>query len=174
MQEDILSKTCPRISSKCQLFRDRTGLHIQRSAMTFSQAVSTCIRNYATFRGKASRSEYWYFVLFTILFFTVAAVISNVAKFPYILIAPSLLCLIPGLAVASRRLQDGGFSPLFLFLYIVPFGQIALLVMYCMPTKTEELRSRQSVRGAQLFCHHCGSPLIAKATSCRSCGEPVG
>jgi uncharacterized membrane protein YhaH (DUF805 family) len=35
--------------------------------MTFGQSVSTCFRRYAVFSGRATRSEFWYFVLFMVL-----------------------------------------------------------------------------------------------------------
>lgn len=37
------------------------------SQMSFGAAVSTCFRKYATFKGRARRSEYWYWALFQIL-----------------------------------------------------------------------------------------------------------
>ena len=36
--------------------------------MTFAQSIETCFRKYATFKGRASRSEFWWFVLFWVLF----------------------------------------------------------------------------------------------------------
>ena len=35
--------------------------------MGFQDAVRTCLRKYATFSGRASRPEYWYFMLFLFL-----------------------------------------------------------------------------------------------------------
>ena len=36
--------------------------------MTFGEAIATCMtKKYVTFEGRASRSEYWYFVLFYVL-----------------------------------------------------------------------------------------------------------
>lgn len=35
--------------------------------MGFKEAIRTCLNKYATFSGRASRSEYWYFVLFVSL-----------------------------------------------------------------------------------------------------------
>ena len=35
--------------------------------MNFTQSISTCIRKYVTFSGRATRSEFWWFCLFTIL-----------------------------------------------------------------------------------------------------------
>ena len=35
--------------------------------MNFIQSISTCMRKYVTFSGRATRSEFWWFCLFTIL-----------------------------------------------------------------------------------------------------------
>lgn len=35
--------------------------------MTFTESIKTCFSKYVTFAGRASRSEYWYFVLFCLI-----------------------------------------------------------------------------------------------------------
>ena len=35
--------------------------------MTFSEAISSGFRNYVSFSGRASRSEFWYWILFNVL-----------------------------------------------------------------------------------------------------------
>ena len=35
--------------------------------MTFFEAISSGFRNYVGFSGRASRSEFWYWILFTVL-----------------------------------------------------------------------------------------------------------
>lgn len=80
---------------------------------SFSQAVSVSLRNYFTFSGRASRSEYWYFFLFTILIGLLASFLDRVL-FGYSWdddVSPlnslaNLLLLIPMLAVGWRRLHD--------------------------------------------------------------------
>ncbi|WP_373808363.1 DUF805 domain-containing protein [Streptococcus ferus] len=60
----------------------------------------------------------------------------TVMGFVYLfLIVFSLATLVPNLAIAVRRLRDAGFHWGFIFLNLVPFGAVALLVMYCLPTK---------------------------------------
>ncbi len=78
--------------------------------------------NYANFKGRASRKEYWMFVLFNLIFsysltgigyFTELTILGNIY---------SLAVLIPGLAVTVRRLHDTGKSGWFyvgFFLIIV-------------------------------------------------------
>ena len=93
-------------------------------------------KKYATFSGRARRSEYWYFVLFNLFvsigLWTVGAVItaaaggSRAGMFP--LDAYALASFIPSLAVAVRRLHDIGKSGWFVLLGFVPFANIVLLV----------------------------------------------
>ena len=77
------------------------------------------LQNYATFSGRARRSEYWYFVLFN-------AIISVVLNW----LTPShdvnivlgniytLAVLIPSIAVGVRRMHDVGKSGWFLLIPI--------------------------------------------------------
>ncbi len=94
-------------------------------------AVSSClVHGFARFSGRASRSEYWWFI-FTICFTTGTISTSSLTKFscypsdpfslyhlstPFILIImiPQLITLLPGLAVTVRRLHDRGQSGLWL------------------------------------------------------------
>lgn len=100
------------------------------------------ISNYATFSGRARRSEYWYFVLFNMIFAIIAMVLDNVLgttfkmgygvqlPYGYIYLLYVLAILIPGLAVAVRRLHDVGKSGWFILIAIIPIvGAIYLLVL---------------------------------------------
>ena len=68
--------------------------------MTFTQSIKTCLKKYFDFKGRASRSEYWYFALFLIIL----SVICSWSDILHILIA--LLFTIPQFSVAFRRLHD--------------------------------------------------------------------
>ena len=50
--------------------------------MSFMTAVQTVLSKYATFNGRARRSEYWWFVLFYLLVAVVATVIDSAAGLP--------------------------------------------------------------------------------------------
>lgn len=66
--------------------------------MTFQDSVKTCFQKYATFNGRASRSEYWWFWL-----------VCMVAGYiPYVGIFISLATLLPVIAAGVRRLHDTG------------------------------------------------------------------
>jgi uncharacterized membrane protein YhaH (DUF805 family) len=69
--------------------------------MTFGDSIKTCFKKYADFNGRASKSEYWWFVLF----FVLASVILNMIH-PALGGLFSLAILVPSIAVAARRLHD--------------------------------------------------------------------
>src|SRR5579863_3679611 len=74
--------------------------------------VAHCFRNYAVFKGRAGRPEYWWFWVFL----TSIGIVINVVKAasPTLGIALSWIwaavTVVPHLAVASRRLHDVGRS----------------------------------------------------------------
>src|SRR5260221_6541411 len=76
---------------------------------TFASAIVICLNQYVKFSGRAPRSEYWYFVLFTVIVSIVAniidAVIFGVAQGVFSVIA-SLALFLPRLAVSVPRLHD--------------------------------------------------------------------
>jgi uncharacterized membrane protein YhaH (DUF805 family) len=72
-----------------------------------------CFRNYAEFEGRASRPEYWWFYLFTTLcniLLNIAVVGTRSRLSAVFLLTWSVIIFLPSLAVASRRLHDGGHS----------------------------------------------------------------
>ncbi len=98
--------------------------------------VKKCFQNYANFNGRARRAEYWYFCLFNILISGALSLLSTVAGKGAISSALtglaslySLATLVPGLAVAWRRLHDIGKSGGYWFFILIPIaGPIILLV----------------------------------------------
>jgi uncharacterized membrane protein YhaH (DUF805 family) len=111
-------------------------------------AVKSVLSNYATFTGRASRPEFWWWVLAILLLSLVTQLIDA------LLIAPltgfdrgaenagqplsmlvSLILLLPALAVSARRLHDIGRSAWWLLLYLVPLiGGLVLLWFYTRPS----------------------------------------
>ena len=92
-------------------------------SMGFSEAIKYCFSNYANFKGRAKRSEYWYFVLFGFIVYAISIVL-----FPVLYAIAFLALVIPTLAAAVRRLHDGGRSGWSLLWSIVPFGSLVILV----------------------------------------------
>ena len=100
-------------------------------------------KRYADFQGRASRSEYWLFVLFVFIVATVFVVagvaLSGGSAQPNMLVMLPYLVfllgsLVPSLAVGFRRLHDTDRSAWWLLIAFIPLiGGVALLVFYCLP-----------------------------------------
>jgi uncharacterized membrane protein YhaH (DUF805 family) len=105
--------------------------------MGFTEAISSGFRNYVNFSGRAARSEFWFWVLFSILV-SIAAGIIDFGLFGIrdgvspISSLTSLALFLPGLAVSVRRLHDTDRSGWWILLFLIPLiGAIVLLVWYC-------------------------------------------
>ncbi|WP_201832419.1 DUF805 domain-containing protein [Microvirga zambiensis] len=102
--------------------------------MDFGQAVKTCLNKYATFSGRAQRSEYWYFFLFTAAVNIVASVL-DAAVFgdtPVFYLIATLALILPSVAAGIRRLHDTDKSGWWLLISLVPvIGIIVLIVFFC-------------------------------------------
>lgn len=80
-------------------------------ARGFFEAGQVCFRKYASFRGRASRSEYWFFVLFCMMLGAVAGLIDGfigalTGTSGFIGAIVSLGVVLPSIAVSVRRLHD--------------------------------------------------------------------
>ena len=103
--------------------------------MSFVDAVKSAFVNFRKFKGTASRREYWFYILATVLIGIVLSTIESIIWPPIetddlieainqptpLTSIAGLLLLIPTLAVTSRRIQDSGWSGKWLFLYLLPF-----------------------------------------------------
>ena len=110
--------------------------------MSFVESIQTCLRKYADFKGRASRPEYWWFVLFAVLCYFVAVILSgavgeSVGALVVVLVLLGLV--VPSLAVAVRRLHDIGRPGWWYFITFVPYvGGIIMLVLLARKGETGE------------------------------------
>lgn len=101
--------------------------------MGFIEALeNVVVKNYANFRGRARRSEYWYFALANFLYCIVTGLLSvKVPEVMYLVWIVSLALLVPSLAVCVRRLHDIGKSGWWYLIGFVPYiGVIILFVFF--------------------------------------------
>ncbi|MFT4535304.1 MAG: uncharacterized membrane protein YhaH (DUF805 family) [Saprospiraceae bacterium] len=87
--------------------------------------VTKCLRLYATFEGRARRSEYWYFYLFTLIASFVAGFFDGMLGLSIISLAVTFGLIIPSIAAACRRMHDVGKSGWFM---LIPFYNLFLAV----------------------------------------------
>jgi uncharacterized membrane protein YhaH (DUF805 family) len=101
--------------------------------MNFSQAISTCFSKYATFTGRASRPEFWWFFLFQILISIVASMFGEVVNG-----LVSLALLLPALAVGARRLHDIGKSGWWQLIALTIIGLLVLIYWWVQPGNNDD------------------------------------
>jgi uncharacterized membrane protein YhaH (DUF805 family) len=100
--------------------------------MTFVDAVKSGIRNYSNFKGTASRTEFWYFYLFTVLLNMVTSTLdsliapavdltgSMMASAGPLYMITNIALILPNLTLAVRRFHDAGLSGKWLGLWALP------------------------------------------------------
>jgi uncharacterized membrane protein YhaH (DUF805 family) len=115
--------------------------------MTFVEAIKTGLSKFVTWKGRASRSEFWFF-LFAFACMIVATIIDKIlgtsfktvnpitgleqsAGYGYVYGLVALALLLPNLAVMVRRLHDTGRSGWWYWIALIPLvGAILLLVWF--------------------------------------------
>jgi uncharacterized membrane protein YhaH (DUF805 family) len=105
--------------------------------MDIQTSIKICFSKYATFSGRASRSEFWLFQLFTFLGSIVTLIIDVMilgfslddASSPTNLIF-LLVVMIPSVAVGCRRLHDLNKSGWWQILYLTIIGIILLIIWW--------------------------------------------
>lgn len=96
----------------------------------FVEAIRRGLMQYIEFGGRASRSEYWWFTLFSVL---VAILLGWSPVFGFMAI---LALVIPGIAVTVRRLHDTDRVGWWYLLYLLPVaGAIVLLIFFVQPSQ---------------------------------------
>lgn len=118
--------------------------------MSFSEAIRTVLSKYSDFSGRAMRSEYWWWTLFVFLLTIATGIIDQLAISPGLGYEPfadetpeiltmivSLALLIPGLAVAVRRLHDTERSGWWLLIMFVPLIGLLVLIYWFVLRGTE-------------------------------------
>lgn len=102
------------------------------------------LKKYAVFEGRASRMEYWIFVLINTIIIILLSLISKVGlvTLEYHMLIPGFIILkglyiiavlIPGIAVSVRRLHDTDHSGFWLFISLIPMlGPLVIIIFMLM------------------------------------------
>ena len=103
--------------------------------MSFQDAVRRVVlEKYADFNGRARRSEFWWFALFSAILGAITSTIDNQVfhtdRVDFLSTIVSLALLLPSLAVGARRLHDTGRSGWLQLLALIPIVGIIILIVW--------------------------------------------
>ena len=106
--------------------------------MTFGNAIKTCYRKYATFRGRATRKEYWYFYLYNLMvswgLVGLAIVFDSNAQVSDIILILDLvfilISVLPSFSAGVRRLHDTGRSGWDFMISFIPLIGFFIVLYY--------------------------------------------
>ena len=108
------------------------------------------LSNYVGFRGRATRTEYWMFVLASLIVSIVLGVVGNVLGLTIgegvdavniLSLVYGLAVLLPSIAVMDRRFHDRGHSGWMALILLVPVvGLIAVIVFMALPSERGDNR----------------------------------
>lgn len=107
--------------------------------MSFGSAIMKGVKNYARLHGRASRSEFWWWLLFSLLVAVAASLADGLlglsdsnpsAEGPIAAVA-SLILILPSISVAVRRLHDVAHSGWWYLIGFTIVGVIPLLIWFC-------------------------------------------
>jgi uncharacterized membrane protein YhaH (DUF805 family) len=106
------------------------------------------LQKYTLFTGRARRSEFWYFVLISVLIGFVLGILDSVirklAGFGPFGMIYGLAVLVPTIAVSIRRLHDTDRSGWWLLLGLVPLVGLVLIVFLAEDGKASTNRYGQN------------------------------
>jgi len=117
--------------------------------MTFSQSISTCMTKYVDFKGRATRSEYWWFYLFQILasacFSFLAGVLAAMLGLSEdgitaLVVMLYLAIVLPNIAVTARRLHDVSRSGWWMLIPMTIVGIIPFYYWVCKAGDSQDNR----------------------------------
>jgi len=100
------------------------------------QAIRSVLGQYARFGGRASRSEYWWCVLFTLIASATAGALDVLFPGDLLQTLFRILTFIPGIALGIRRMHDIGKSGWWLLIGLIPVGGWIVLIVW-LATKSD-------------------------------------
>jgi uncharacterized membrane protein YhaH (DUF805 family) len=127
-------------------------LELPHYGIGFVDAIKRGFKKYATFSGRASRSEYWWWYLFTFLTYLVLGLATygvgiatsrdggrtpGAAAIPLIILLAvfALGIIVPTLALNVRRLHDAGYSGWLVLLMLIPYvGGLIIMIFALLPS----------------------------------------
>jgi uncharacterized membrane protein YhaH (DUF805 family) len=117
--------------------------------MSFTEAIRTVLSKYTTFSGRASRPEFWWWVLFVVLLNVATGIVDATLIAPTLGFEPyeelagqplslivSLAILLPNISVSVRRLHDIDRSGWWYLIILIPFIGVLVIIYWAVQPGT--------------------------------------
>lgn len=119
----------------------RKAIRVGKNNYTLMNWFIKVLKQYADFKGRARRKEYWMYVLFLTIAYIIAAILDNVLGlsikmagqsmgYGYIYLLVALATIVPSIAVSVRRLQDINKSGWFVLIAFIPIIGVLILLYW--------------------------------------------
>jgi len=96
------------------------------------------LTRYAEFTGRATRRQFWMYVLFYIIFYVAVLIVDSILGIELLTLLYSLALLVPSLAIGARRLHDIDMSGWWQLLALIPLlGGLVLIYFYVQPSRDD-------------------------------------
>jgi uncharacterized membrane protein YhaH (DUF805 family) len=99
-------------------------------SISFTDSIKICFSKFIDFSGRASRAEFWWFMLFVVVVGTFLFIVNITLSILFY-----FSVLVPSLSAAVRRLHDTDRSGWYLFIGAIPFANLLLLYFLIQETK---------------------------------------
>jgi uncharacterized membrane protein YhaH (DUF805 family) len=167
--------------------------YLQGDPVGFGEAIRYGLRNWLVYRGRASRSAYWWFTLFVVIVeFVFDLIVTGLAAAPASRVTTVLLALavladavavvclgMAGLALLVRRIHDIGRPGWWVLVGLVPIAGAIILLVFALCEGTPgpnryDLGAADAAAPAQpIRCLECGAETTGAAQVCLRCGAPI-
>jgi uncharacterized membrane protein YhaH (DUF805 family) len=128
--------------------------------MNMQEAVRSVLSQYATFSGRARRSEYWFFYLAALIVTMAAFIVDLIIGQAILQYIVTLLLIVPNFAVGARRLHDTERSGWWQLIALVPIvGVILLIVWYATDSNPGSNQYGPNPKGAGLDAYGSAKPI---------------
>lgn len=117
--KSAITKIGKKIVMKSNVIQDS---HDATSNISFFDAIILCLKKYARFDGRATRPEFWWFALFTLIATSALTLVGETLGQIFL-----VSVLLPILSAGARRLRDAGKNPWWLLMILAPVGGIVVL-----------------------------------------------
>ena len=166
------------------------------ASYSFRQSLKLCWSKYFKFSGRAPNSEFWWFLLFTVIatellsyvYINVAALLYNIAIngsqiylnlimfWNIITFVIVILLILPLLSVGSRRLHDSNKSGWWQLLLVTGIGALPMLLLWSRNSESnfnnfDQMLSQRYSPIQDNACNNCGNELATGAQFCTNCGS---